>query len=257
MLNFRSEADDPSNGKPSEAHPRLVQIPFQQYTADHQSDGNASSHDNSDDDITDDDDDLDLETDCNCDHNKNETCPVCVRVQSPEVYRLDFTGDHSGDSGSFNGEPGRTDVREGSKDGCESTGTSDNIPDNKTITEVQGSDSNVSDAEQTAEISDDKVRSDSNASGETIPPNPKIVISDSETSKHKSKEPDSDIIKNSTEDKRSKDAMKKDTKPLRRKERTPKHAKRRGRISNEGGEGDLKQEEKVEEVKEDLTKTDR
>ncbi|KAL4235190.1 hypothetical protein ACF0H5_006828 [Mactra antiquata] len=36
---------------------------------------------------------------CDCDHSQNEKCPVCVRVQSPEVYRLDFTdeGDQSGD----------------------------------------------------------------------------------------------------------------------------------------------------------------
>lgn len=29
--------------------------------------------------------------DCTCDHEQNEKCPVCVRVQSPQVYRLDFT----------------------------------------------------------------------------------------------------------------------------------------------------------------------
>lgn len=28
---------------------------------------------------------------CHCDHSQNEKCTVCVRVQSPQVYRLDFT----------------------------------------------------------------------------------------------------------------------------------------------------------------------
>ena len=69
-------------------------IPFTQYTEENHTDVGEES---------------DL-PECNCDHSKNETCSVCVRVQSPEVYRLDFTdeADHSGDqdtleSGSVSG----------------------------------------------------------------------------------------------------------------------------------------------------------
>ena len=29
--------------------------------------------------------------DCTCDHDQEEKCPVCIRVSSPQVYRLDFT----------------------------------------------------------------------------------------------------------------------------------------------------------------------
>ncbi|XP_052816582.1 RAB11-binding protein RELCH homolog isoform X2 [Mya arenaria] len=37
---------------------------------------------------------------CTCNHNENEKCPVCVRVQSPEMYRLDFSDDGEEQSGN-------------------------------------------------------------------------------------------------------------------------------------------------------------
>ena len=284
---FRSEADDPSSGYTCtyENQSRSDQIPFQQYTANQsvadtdQHGSDADDDVSNDDDVDDDDDsgscsdsDLDLEPDCNCDHDKNETCPVCVRVQSPEVYRLDFTGEHSGDqdtldSSSYNGEATRIAVGEDVKNGCE---IEENSPSDKTFTEVQNSDLNAGDAtdglntvheNETDLHTVHKDNTDINA--EKIPQGPKIVISDSETEKQKSKEMKTgktDHVKHSIGDRRSKEIIKKDTKAVRRKEKTPKHSKRKGRISTEGDIKDLKEEESkeiIEEKKEDLTQTDR
>ena len=269
------------SGCPYENQSRSNQIPFQQYTGnqstvdtDHH--GNHPDDNISDDDSVDDgddsgscsDSDLDLEPDCNCDHDKNETCPVCVRVQSPEVYRLDFTGEHSGDqdtldSSSNNGEA-RVTVGEEVNNGCE---TEESSQSDRTSTEVQNSDiSDTIDGVNTLHENEadsqtiHKVDTDINAVN--FPQGPKIVISDTDADKQKSKEMKTgktDHVKHSVGGKCSKKVVKKDTKAVRRKEKTQKHSKRKGRISTEGDSKDLKEETKeiVEEKKDDLTQTNR
>ncbi|XP_060602850.1 RAB11-binding protein RELCH homolog isoform X2 [Ruditapes philippinarum] len=75
-----SESDPPS---PLQEQSIFDDIPPGSYSPDNQSDLSEEE---------------DLQH-CDCDHSLNEKCPVCVRVQSPEVYRLDFTdeGDQSAD----------------------------------------------------------------------------------------------------------------------------------------------------------------
>ena len=246
---FRSEADDPSYSYNYENQSRNDSVPFQQYSADNQSDD--------DDDLSEEDDDLDLESECHCDHTKNETCPVCVRVQSPEVYRIDFTempGEHSGDqdSGSFNGEPSSTRARVDSKDGCES------ISGDKTSVDIQGMQSDVTDGIKNAGSS--VVHENGSNVSEEHPENPQIIISDVVIENQKSHELNGETAKNASKDKGSKQSVKRDPKTVRRKERTPKHSKKKERILREGDKDVLKPDEKsekIEEQREDLSQTNR
>ena len=279
LLIYRSEADDLPSGYHNENQSRSNQMPFQQYTGN-QSTEHHGNNDVSDDDSENDDDsdsvsgndsDLDLEPDCNCDHDKNETCPVCVRVQSPEVYRLDFTGEHSGDqdtldSNSNNGEGTRVAV--GEENGCENE---NRMRSDKTNTEVRNPDIDISDTVDgvnTLHDNDNETdsqtahKSVSDINVEKFPQGPKIIVSDSDANKHKSKEMQTgktDYVKHHVENEGSKHVVKKDAKAVRKKERTPKHSKRKGRISTEGDKKDLKEETKeiVEEKKDDLTQTNR
>ena len=255
-----SEADDPSHGYPFENKSRNESVPFH-YSADNQSIDSADDDDDENSDDDEEDDDLDLESECHCDHANNETCPVCVRVQSPEVYRIDFTempGEHSGDqdSGSFNSEPSA--VRTESKDGCENT--SENVIDDKTHVASQSACSDDTDSSKTT---DTKVRSATSSDiSEKHIETPQIIINDVIPNQN-SEELNSEAIqnaKNTPEHKRTKESVKKDPKSVRRKERTPKHSKRKEKSLVEGEKNGLLPDEKdkvVETQIEDLCQTNR
>ena len=190
-----------------------------------------------------------------------------MRVQSPEVYRLDFTGEHSGDqdtldSCSMNGEASSpATVRKHFKDGCENVRDipGDKVCDmNKSLTDHQ--DATASDTRHSVDNSKVILKSDPDINEGKISQGPQVVVSDSNISKEKSKEVNPVKMKHSPGHKASTESMEKDTKSVRRRERTPKHSKKKGRISAEEGKGDLKQEDKkevIDEKAEDLTKTDR
>ena len=255
-----SEAVDPSLGYPFESKSRNESVPFN-YSADNQSNDSADDDDDENSDEDEEDVDLDLESECHCDHANNETCPVCVRVQSPEVYRIDFTempGEHSGDqdSGSFNSEP--SGVRTESKDGCENT--SENVIDDKTHVASQSAGSDGTDG---SKMSDTKVSSATSLNvGEKHTETPQIIITDVLQNQN-SDELNSEAIKNAKntpEHKRTKESVKKDPKSVRRKDRTPKHSKRKEKSLVEGEKDGLIPDEKdkvAETQTEDLCQTNR